>query len=68
MSARVFLCFIQRGGIRDTLTPLFAREGIDDEMRRTDQALLHGGGGLNGDQLIHEGLVYPAAKLAERLG
>ena len=60
--------FIQRGGIRDTLTPLFARKGIDDKMRRTDEALLHGGSGLDSDQFIHEGLVNTAAKLAQRLG
>jgi hypothetical protein len=62
------LGFIQRGGICDPLTPLCTREGIDDEMRRTDQALLHGGGGVDGDECIHEGFVNAAAKLAERCG
>jgi hypothetical protein len=37
-------------------------------MRWTDQSLLHGGSGLDGDQFIHEGLVKTAAKLAQRLG
>ena len=68
MSSRVFLRFIQRGGIRDPLTALFTRKGVDDKMRRTDQALLHGGSGLDGDQFIHKGLVNTAAKLAQRLG
>ena len=63
-----FLRFIQRGGIRDPLTPLFTRKGIDDEMRRTDKSLFHSGGGWDSDQRIHEGLVNAAAKLAERLG
>ena len=67
MSASVFLCFIQRRGIGDPLTPLFTRKGIDDEMRRADQALLHGGSGLDGNELIHEGLVKAAAKLTESL-
>ena len=62
------MCFIQRGGIGDTLTPLFTRKGIDDEMRRTDQALVHGGGGLDGNEGIRKGLVYAAAKLTEGLG
>jgi hypothetical protein len=62
------LCFIQRGGIGDPLTTLFTRKGIDDEMRRADQSLFHGGSGLEGDQLIHEGCVNAAAKLAEGLG
>ena len=59
---------IQCGGIRDPLTPLFTREGIDEEMRRTDQPLLHGGGGLDGDQLIYEGLIKAATKLTQGLG
>ena len=62
------MCFIQRRGIGDPLTPLFTRKGIDDAMRRADQALLHGGSGLDGNELIHEGLVHAAAKLAEGLG
>ena len=62
------MCFIQRGGIGDTLTPLFTRKGIDDEMRRTDQALVYGGCGLDGNECIREGLVHAAAKLAEGLG
>jgi hypothetical protein len=62
------LRFIQRGGIGDPLTPLFTRKGIDDEMRRTDKALVHGGSGLDGNELIYEGLINTAAKLAEGLG
>jgi hypothetical protein len=37
-------------------------------MRRTDQALVHGGSGLDGNELLQEGLVNAAAKLAEGLG
>ena len=62
------MCFLQRGGLGDPLTPLCTRQGIDDEMRRTDQALLHGGSGLDGNERIHERLVNAAAKLAEGLG
>ena len=37
-------------------------------MRWADQPFVHGCGRLNGEQLIHEGLVNAAAKLAEGLG
>jgi hypothetical protein len=37
-------------------------------MRRTDQALVHGGCGLHGNEVIHEGLGHTAAQLAEGLG
>jgi hypothetical protein len=37
-------------------------------MSRTDKALLHGGSGVDGHELIHEGLVHAAATLAEGLG
>lgn len=60
--------FVQRGGIGDALTALFTRKGIEDEMRWTDEAFLHGGGGLDGDQLIHQGLVHAVTKLAQGLG
>src|SRR5712691_11492274 len=66
--SRVFLCLIQRGGIGDPLAALLTREGIADEMRGADKALLHRGRCLDGDQLIHECLVDTATKLAEGLG
>ena len=59
--------FIQGGRIRDALTPLLTRKGIDDEMRWTDKTFLHGGRSLDGNELIHEGLGNAAAKLTERL-
>jgi len=37
-------------------------------MRRTDEARIHGGSRLDGNELIHEALVNAAAKLAEGLG
>jgi hypothetical protein len=36
-------------------------------MRRTDKTFLHGGSSLDGNELIHEGLVNTAAKLTEGL-
>ena len=60
MSASVFLRLIQGGRIRDALAALFARKGIDDEMRWTDQPFVHSGGRLNGDELIHKGFVNAA--------
>ena len=68
-SARAFfLRLIQGGGIGDPLAPLFTREGVDDEMGWADKTFVHRRRRLDGDQLIHEGLVNAAAKLAERLG
>src|SRR5688572_684386 len=64
MSSNVFLSFIEGGGIGDALRALFTRKRIDDEMRRADEPLLHGGGSLDGDELVHERLVNASAKLA----
>ena len=60
--------FLQRGGIGDTLTPLCTRKGIADERRRTDKALLHGGSGLESNEVIHEGCINTATKRTEGLG
>jgi len=62
------LRFIERRGIGNALRALFTWKGIDDEVRRADQSLVHGPSGLEGDERIHEGLVKAAAKLAERGG
>jgi hypothetical protein len=59
------LSFIQRGGIGDALRALFTRKGVDDEMSRADQFRFHSRGGLDGDELVQERLVYAAAKLAQ---
>ena len=68
-SARaVFLRLIQGGGIGDPLAPLCTREGVDDEMGWADKTFVHRRRRLESDQLIHEGFVHAAAKLAERLG
>ncbi|MGE3541863.1 MAG: hypothetical protein AB7N91_31135 [Candidatus Tectimicrobiota bacterium] len=60
--------FIQRAGIGDALTALRTWEGLDDEMRRADQARVHRRSGLDGQECIHQGLVHAAAKLTQRLG
>ena len=62
------MCLIQRGGIGDPLAALLTREGIDDEMRGADKALLHRCCCLDGDQRIHECFVDTTTKLAEGLG
>jgi hypothetical protein len=67
MSASVFFAPYTGGRIRDALAALFTRKGIDDEMRWTDQSLVHSGRRLNGDELVREGFVNAATKLAERL-
>ena len=68
MSSSVFLCLLQCGSIRDALAALFARKGIDDEMRWADQPLFHRGGRLHGEALIHERFINTATKLTEGLG
>jgi len=62
------LSLIQRCGIGDALAALLTRKGIDDEMGRADETCIHGGGGLDGNELIHQRFVDTAAKLAQRLG
>ena len=59
---------IQRGGIGHPLAALFRGKGIDEEMRRADQAFVHGRRGLDGQQCIDQGLVETAAKLGEGFG
>ena len=56
------------GDIGDALAALFRGKGIEEQMRRADQALVHSGGGLDGQQLIHQGFVNSAAKLRQRFG
>ena len=68
MISRVFLGFIQRGGIGDPLAALLTREGIDHQMGRADKTFCHCGRRLDGDELIHKRLVDAATKLTERLG
>ena len=59
---------VQGGRIRNALAALFRGKGIDEEMRGADQALVHRGGGLESQQLIHEGVVQTAAKLRQGFG
>lgn len=60
------MSFVQGGGIGDALAALFSGKRIDEEMRRADQARGHGRGGLDGQQLIHQGGVNTASKLRQR--
>jgi hypothetical protein len=64
----LFWRFRERRGIGDALRALCTRQGVDDEGRRAHQSLVHGPSGLDGDELLHEGLVQAAAQLAERGG
>jgi hypothetical protein len=64
MRSRVFLSFIERGGIGDALRALFARKGVNEQMSRADQSLIHSRCGLDGDEFVHEGFVNAAPKLA----
>src|SRR4029453_15474840 len=64
-SRGLFWRLIQRGGIGDPLAAWLTRAGSDNERGGADQSLLHGGCGLDGEQLLHERLVDATTKLAE---
>lgn len=59
------MSFRERGGSGDALRALFTGKRIDDEMRRADEPLIHGGSGLDRDEFVHEGLVNAATKLTK---
>ena len=54
---------VEGRGIGHALRTLLRGEGIDQQMRRADQSLRHGGSGLNGDQRVHQVLIDAATKL-----
>jgi hypothetical protein len=62
------LSLVQRGGIGDSLAALFRGKGIDQEVGRAHKALGHSGSGLEGHQLIPQGLVETASKLRQSFG
>ncbi len=55
-------------GIGEPLTALLHRECIHQEMRRADEPGLHGRGGLNGHQLVHQGLIDTLPELRQGFG
>ena len=62
------MSLVQGGGISDPLAALFRGKGIDEQMRWADEPLVHGRGGLDSQQLVHQGLVDTAAKLRQGFG
>jgi hypothetical protein len=62
------LRLVQGGRLRDALAALGSGQGIDEERRGADQALVHRGGGLERQQLIHEGVLQTTAKLRQGFG
>jgi len=62
------LSLVERGGIGDALAALCTRKGIDEEVRRADEPLLHGRRGLDGEQFVHQGVIKTMAKLGQRFG
>ena len=62
------MSLVQRRGVGDTLAALLRGEGVDEEMGRTDQALLHGGSRLDGKQFIHQLGINALAKLGQGFG
>ena len=59
------MSFVQGRGIGDALRALLRRKGIDQQMGRADEPVLHGGGGLNGHQLVHQIGIDAAAELRQ---
>jgi hypothetical protein len=68
MTWRTFFGLIQGRGIIDALAPLLTRKGVDHQVRRADQTVLHGGRGLDGHQFLHQWRIQTAAKLGEDFG
>ena len=62
------MSFVQGGGVCDTLATWLSGKRIDEEMSWTDYPLLHGGGRLDGQEFVHQGFIYTAAKLGQRFG
>jgi hypothetical protein len=62
------LRFVERGGIGDALAALVHRKGLDEEVRRADQPLLHGSRDVDGEQFVHQGCIKTLAKLDQRFG
>ena len=62
------MSLVERGGVSDALAALLRGEGIDEQMGRTDEALLHGGSRLDGEQLIHQRAINALAELGQRFG
>lgn len=59
---------VKRVGVVNALAALLGGEGIDQEMSRADEPLVHGRGGLDRDQFIHQRLVHAATKVGQSLG
>jgi hypothetical protein len=56
---------MQGRGIINTLAPRLTRKGIDDHVRRADKTVLHGTGGLDREQFLHQWRLQTAAKVGE---
>ena len=63
-----FFCAFYRVVASVTRWLLVHTEGVDDERGGADKTFVHRRRRVESDQLIHEGLVNAAAKLATRLG
>jgi hypothetical protein len=64
----LFFSCIKRDSINGPLAVLCGEEGIDEKMRRADQALVHGCSRLDGQQFTDQRLVETAAKLGQGFG
>ena len=62
------MSLVESRSIGDPLAALFNRKGIDEEVRRADQPLLHSGRRLDGQQFVHQDFIKALAKLGQGFG
>ena len=62
------MSLVEGSGIGDPLTALLAGKRINDQVGRADEAFVHSGSGLDGQQFVHQSFVNAAAKLGQDFG
>ena len=61
------MSLIQRGRVIDALAALLAGKGVDHQVRRADQTVLHRGRRLDRQQFRHQRFIEATAKLGEHV-
>jgi hypothetical protein len=65
MSWRTFFGLIQGRRIIDALAPLLTRKGVDHQVRRADQTVLHRGRRLDRQEFLHQWGIETTANVGE---
>ena len=68
MTWRTFFRLVPGRGIRDPVAAWLTGKGIDHQVRRAHQPGVHGRGGLERQEFVHQRRVNTAAKLGHALG